>query len=422
MVTNLTLDNGIRLVTETMPSLRSVSVGVWIASGSRHERTGEAGLAHFLEHMVFKGTETRSAERISLEVDRVGGDLNARTDREMVGYSVRVPDAHFDMAVDLLSDMVSHPALAPQAVETERQVIIEEIKRYDDAPEELAADHLIEILWPGNTAGAPITGGLADVVGTTRQGLERFHQNHYRAANTVVSVAGRFDAERARELAERLLSDLPAGQPDVGGVTPAVAAQGAVRCTTRDLEQVHLVLGWGGCGACAQERYAQAMVDGMFGATTSSRLFLRIREERGLVYSVWSEPALLRETGALIVCADSSPGNVPEVLRLILAEARSLAEGRFEADELEVAREQFKGSTALSLESTDSRETRNARGVMYLGRPLAFEEVEGLANAVTRDEAEAMAGRLFGSGMPCVAAVGPIDEKELRAALEAAAG
>lgn len=420
MLTTETLDSGVRLVMETMPSLRSVTVGVWILSGSRHEQSDEAGHAHFLEHMAFKGTATRTAERIALEVDRVGGDLNARTDREMTGYGARVPDAHLEMAVDLLSDIAFHPLLSPEGIATERQVIVEEIRRYEDTPDELAVDQLIGVLWAGSTAGAPITGSVADVERATRDSLASFHRSHYRGGNVVVSMAGRFDPDRARDLVRQSTADLPDGGPPLREVGSATPARGVVHCTPRELEQVHLVLGWGGCGACAPERYAQALVDGMFGSTASSRLFQRIREDRGLVYSVWSEPLLLRETGALLVCADTSPGNVPEVLRLILSEAQSLAEGRFSEEELVVAREQLKGSTALSLEATDAREGRNARAVALLGRPVPFDEFAALADAVTREQVENVARTLFHQGPPCVAAVGPIEEDELRGALEGA--
>jgi predicted Zn-dependent peptidase len=385
---------------------------MWLATGSRHEKPGEAGKAHFMEHLLFKGTRSRTAEQISLEIDRVGGDLNARTDRETTGYLARVPDGHLDMAVDLLGDMLTHPALPPEGIATERQVIEEEIKRYEDTPDELVVDHAIEALWPESPAGAPITGTLADLEGIDRAGLLAYHGSRYR-----VSMAGNLDPEEATELAERSLADLPDGEPE-RSPEPIHTARETLRCTTKDLEQVHLVLGWAGCGACSHSRYAQALVDGMFGATTSSRLFLRIREERGLVYSVWSEPLLLSDTGALLVCADTSPGNVPEVLRLIYQEARHLSQGRFSDDELEVSREQFKGSTALALESTDSRETRNARAMIFLGQPVPFEEVERRANAVTRHQAEEMGASLFDQGQPCVAAIGPIEEKELRQALD----
>jgi predicted Zn-dependent peptidase len=422
MITLEALDSGLRLVIETMPSMRSVSVGVWAVTGSRHEFAEEAGVSHFVEHLLFKGTESRSAEQIAVAIDSVGGDLNARTDRETTSFYAKVPCGHLERAVDLLSDMICRPALAKSALETELNVIAEEIKRYEDEPDELVQDVFCESFWPGNPVGRLVTGDLECLARLSGDDIRAFMRRRYTADNLIVSVAGNVDPDDVRRLVTQKFAEVPPAPFGPSAWKSATPLGGAIRCETRDLEQVHLVMGWPGSSAADERRYAQALVDGVFGATPSSRLFQRIREDRGLVYSVWSEAILFCDTGALTVCADTGPGNVAEVMRLVLQEAAALAEDSLGPAELAVAKEQFKGSTALALESTDSRESRNARGVVVLGRPVSFEELESRIEAVSLEAAKAVAREVFSPGLVSLAAVGPITADELGQALAGAGG
>lgn len=366
-----------------------------------------------MEHLLFKGTESRSAEQIAVAIDSVGGDLNARTDRETTSFYAKVPSAHLERAVDLLSDMICRPALTKTALETELNVVAEEIKRYEDEPDELVQDAFCESFWAGNPVGRLVTGDLECLARLSGDDIRTFMRRRYTADNLIVSVAGNVDPAHVRALVAEQLRNVPPAPCGPSAWEAATPVTGVIRCETRDLEQVHLVMGWPGSSAADERRYAQALVDGVFGATPSSRLFQRIREDRGLVYSVWSEAILFCDTGALTVCADTGSGNVAEVIRLVLQEARALTEDSLGPAELAVSKEQFKGSTALALESTDSRESRNARGIVVLGQPVSYEDLEARIEAVSLEEARALARELFAPGRLSVAAVGPITAEEL---------
>lgn len=409
------LSTGLRLVMETMPAIRSVTVSAWIATGSRHEYPREAGISHFVEHLVFKGTERRSAESIANAIDSVGGDLNAATDRGTTSYYARVPEDCLELAIDLVADLAARPSFEDHAIETELGVVLEEISRYEDVPDELIHDHLHECLWPGNPLGKAITGDAEALRGLRRGDIVDFHRRRYTTGNMVVSIAGNFDPDAARALAESHFGGLPRGEPGPCGCQDAGPPGTGLRCETRDLEQVHVMLAWPGCSVADPIRYAQAVLDGVYGATASSRLFRRVREERGLVYSIWSEPILHRETGALAVYAGAGAETIEEVVAVTTEQARHLANGGLTREEFELARRQFRGSTALELEATDVRSARNARSVLSHGRPLPYEEFEERLASLTLEDVREAARRSLASAEISGAAIGPIEPATLEA-------
>ncbi len=412
-----TLDSGLRLVIEPMPSIRSACVAAWIATGSRHERPSEAGVSHLIEHLVFKGAASRSAEEIAVAIDSVGGDLNAATDRETTSYYARVPSDHVDLAIDLVSDVVCRPTLTQQSIDTERQVVLEEIRRYEDTPDELIHDHFCACMWPTNGAGRSILGSDATLNELSRDGILGYYRRRYTAGNAIVSIAGNVDVGEARAMVLERFGDLPAGPPGPSGWERAQADGGGVRCATRDLEQVHVTLGWPAIASSDLRRYTQAVLDGVYGATGSSRLFQQVRENRGLAYSIWSEPILFPDAGALSVYAGTAPENVAELIEVTLAEAAKLADGKFRSDEVRVAREQFKGATALEMEMTDVRASRNARSLLVHGRLILYEEFAQRLDAVTDEDVRDVAREVLRPDRLALAAIGPIEESDLQGIL-----
>ncbi len=420
MISYEVLHTGLRLAMETMPAIRSVTVSAWIGTGSRHEFPHEAGISHFVEHLVFKGTERRSAESIANAIDSVGGDLNAATDRSTTSFHARVPADCLELAVDLVADLASRPAFAERSLETELGVILEEISRYEDTPEELVHDHLHESLWPDNPLGLPVTGNPEALAALGRAQVVEFHRRRYTAGNAVVSIAGCFEPDEARRLVGEHFRDLPPGEPGPSGYAEAGRITPGLRCQTRDQEQVHLMLAWPGCSVADPARYAQAVLDGTYGATTSSRLFRRVREERGLAYSVWSEPILHTDTGALAVYAGTGAESVEEVVAVTAEQARSLANGGMSPEEFELARRQFRGATALELEATDVRAARNARSTLVHGGPLPYEEFERRLAALRLEDVREAARRSLASAEICGVAIGPIEAEEFAACVREA--
>ncbi|QJE73361.1 insulinase family protein [Aerophototrophica crusticola] len=402
-----TLPNGLRVATDFMPHVETVTVGVWIGVGSRHEPQDANGIAHLVEHMLFKGTPTRDAFRISAEIEDVGGHLNAYTGREHTTYYAKVLKQDLALALGVLADMVQHAKFDPEDLEKERQVIIQEIGQVEDTPDDIIYDHFVSAAFPGQMLGRPIL-GTAEVVGSTpRDGLVDYVRSRYVPANMVVSAAGHVDHDRLVELVTLLFTDLPAG--DLRGAEQATYRGGDFR-EDRDLEQMHLVLGFNGVGSHDKDLYSASVLSTLLGGGMSSRLFQEVREKRGLVYSVHSFTWSMSDSGVFGIYAGTDPERAGELVPVICGEVAKLA-GSLTEEEVARARAQMKASQLMGLESTTNRAEALGAQLLVYGRPIPTGEVIQRIDAVDLDAVRACADRLFGS-TPTVAALGPLEALE----------
>ncbi len=405
MVTAETLPSGLRLVTERMPHVRSVTVGVWLTRGSRHESDQESGVAHFVEHMLFKGTTTRTARDIAQTIDSIGGQLDAFTAKEYASYYVKVLDEHVPLALDLLSDMIIRPALAPEDVTKEQGVILEEIKMVEDAPDDLVHEIFAQQFWAKHPLGRPILGTPETVGSFASEGLRKYFSKTYVAPNLVIAAAGNLEHERMRELIERSFAELASEarleRTEAPAITPGVVAR------QKDIEQSHLCIGSPAYPQAHASRYALYLLNTILGGSMSSRLFQHIREERGLAYAVFSNLTAYSDTGTVTIYAGCAPDKTEEVVALAMAELRSLRDEPVSADELRRAKDHLKGSLMLGLESTSSRMSHIARQEMYFHQHISLDDMLSAIERVSVDQIQAVARELFVDGGLVATVVGP---------------
>lgn len=405
LIRKTTLPNGIRVLTEQMPQVKTAAMGIWVGAGSRHEPAAQHGITHFLEHLFFKGTERRSALEIAQIVDDIGGQMNAFTDREQTVFYVKVLSSHLEQAVEICADMLLHSRFDPESVERERQVITEEIKSYEDSPDELVQDLFAQTVWNGHALGRPVIGTLATVSRLTRDDFLAYVRRYYRAANVVIAVAGEVEHERVVDLIARYFGSWDGAVEFPPADPPRLQADLATRF--KEIEQVHLCLGTQGLAHDDERRYTFSVLDTLVGGGMSSRLFQEIRERRGLVYTIGSYGASYRDGGLFVVYAGMSPQAGPEVITLTLEEFDKLKQETPSAAELARAKESLKGSLMLSLESTGSRMSMLARSEVYYRRQITLDELIARIDAVTADEVRQMVVDLFQPGRLSMAAIGP---------------
>ena len=398
------LDGGLTVVTERMSDVRSVSIGFWVGTGSVDEPPAQAGASHFLEHLLFKGTDDRTARSIATAVDSVGGDMNAFTTKEYTTFYLRLLAEDADMGVDLLSDIIWSPAFRPEEFESERQVILEEILMHADEPADLVHDVLAEALYPQHPLGREVLGDASTVSAMTRDEVAVFHQQHYRPGNIVVAAAGAVDHERIVDRLAARLGDRSGGGP------PERTAPGAALLPRlvvgRDTEQAHLAVAVPGPDRDDEDRHAMGIVEHVLGGGMSSRLFQSIREERGLAYSVYAYRLGFQGAGALAVYAGTSPAHSPEVLDLIGAEMERIAEDGITGDEMEAARSHVRGAMALGLEDSGARMSRIGHSQLVHGRVLTLEQLDQRLSSLTVEHVNEVARRWL-SGPRTVVAVWP---------------
>jgi len=399
------LKNGLVIASEVMPHLRSVSLGVWVKCGSRFERPGKGGISHFIEHLLFKGTKSRSAAEIAQAIDSVGGQLNAFTEKEYVGFYAKVLDQHLPFAFDLVSDIVLNPTFPTIEMKRERNVIFEEINMVEDSPQELILDIYMENFWKGHPLGMPISGTKKSVAQIARKDVRDYFQTNYNAGNTVVAVAGNIRHRDVFKLAERYFSSFPSGAPRNPGLPPKVFSGLIVR-NKANLEQTHVCLGTISPPLTSEERYCAHVLCNILGGGMSSRLFQNIREKRGLVYSIYSMLNLHQDAGTLVVYAAMAPSNASKVIALILKELRRLRDQIVPYQELKRSKENIKGSIMLSLESSSSRMTHLAQQLIYHGRFYKLEEILNAVDRVTPREIRNLADRIFDSSYMTMTALG----------------
>ena len=411
------LDSGLRIVTETLPALRSVSVGFWVGVGSRDEHDGQFGASHFLEHLLFKGTADRSAAQIAHAVESVGGDMNAFTAQEMTSFYVRVPDDELDLALDILAEVVWAPALRPNDVDAERNVILEEIRMRDDAPEDLVHELFSEAMFPDHPLGREVLGTNGSVADMTRDSIEQFHARNYAPSAIVVAAAGNLEHD---QVVDRIAAH-PAALRSVPEVELGRSVEGLANARSRAVmtkpaEQVHVVLGTRGISRDDPDRYPLTVLNQALGGGMSSRLFQEVRERRGLAYSVYSYRVAYLETGAFGVYVGTAPSRVAETVDVIDHELdRVIRDGGITDDELAAAKGHLKGSMALSLETSNSRMHRLGSSELMLGEALSLDEIVARVDRVTSDDVTRVVSRLFCSGPRTLAVVGPVDETAVSA-------
>lgn len=407
------MSNGLIVASEVMPHLRSASLGVWVKCGSRFEDNRETGISHFIEHLLFKGTKTRSAARIAEAIDSVGGQLNAFTEKEYVGFYAKVLDEHLPFAFDLVSDIVLNPVFPSREIVRERNVIFEEINMVEDSPQELILDLYTEHFWKDHPLGWPISGTKKSVAAISRSDVKKFFQGKYTAANMVVSVAGNIRHREVQDLAERYFSGLQAGHRLDPGKPPEVNPGRLIRHKAH-LEQTHICLGTVSPSVISGQRYPAHLLCSILGGGVSSRLFQNIREKRGLVYSIYSMLNLYHDAGALIVYAGSAPENAREVISLTLKEFAKLRKQLVSSEELKRAKENIKGSVMLGLESSSSRMTHLAQQIIYYGRFCELEEILRAVDRVTAREIRDLANTIFDPSYLTLTAIGGRKVDELK--------
>ncbi len=398
-----TLPNGLRVVTENMAGLESASIGIWVTAGGRHERTEQNGIAHFLEHMAFKGTPTRSALQIAEVIEDVGGYINAYTSREMTAYYARVLKNDVALAFDVLSDILLNPLYDPRELEIERGVILQEIGQALDTPDDVVFDWLQEMAFPAQPLGRTILGPAARVRGFGRVDLAGFVEAHYGPERLIVAAAGAVDHEQIMRLAEAAFGALPRGRDPV--IEPARFATGERR-EAKALEQVHFTLGLEGPGYRSDDLYTAQIFASTLGGGMSSRLFQEVREKRGLCYTIFAQAGAFEETGLITLYAGTSPGQVGALARVVVDELKRAGEDMREA-EVARARAQMKSGLLMGLESASNRAERLARVVAIWNRVPPLRETVERIDAVTTDKVRAFAGELAGQGRAAMAIYGP---------------
>ena len=394
MIVKEILPNGITLLTEAMPHVRSVAVGVWLKRGSRHETPLQSGISHFIEHMVFKGTKNRSAEVIAAQVDSIGGHMDAFTAKEYASFHLKVLDEHLPLAVDILGDIAMNPLFDPSEMTKEKKVIFEEINMVEDTPDDLVMELFTEAFWPRHPLGRPILGTKSSVSRFRRDELAGFFRSVYRPGNIVIAAAGHLEHAATSRLVRRHFGELaPGGRSHNGG--PPRPASRIVTRSKKELEQVHLCLGTPAYPQAHEDRYGVYILNTVLGGSMSSRLFQNVREKRGLVYSISSGVSAYSDAGTLTIYAGTSLDSVDEVVRLSLEELRRMKGEALPADELRRAKDHLKGSLMLSLENTGSRMNHIARQEIYFGRAFKLDEILSGIESVTAEDVPRIAGDLF---------------------------
>ena len=393
MVRKTVLDNGLIVITEEIQYVRSISIGVWVRCGSRYEKAADNGMAHFIEHMLFKGTGRRNAFDIAAAIDSVGGVMNAFTGKELTSLYIKVPDYHLTLAMDLLSDILRQSLFAEEEIEKEKSVVHQEIHMLEDSPDEYIHELFDGAFWGGHALGLPILGTQERVSGYTRTGLVQFFDRMYQGRNMVLSAAGHLDHEAFVRQVEEFFGALPEGRQQQVPEAPTTQAKQVIQ--EKDLEQVHLVIGTLAPAAASPKRYPSFLLNAVFGGSMSSRLFQEVREKRGLAYAIQSYLVPYLDTGMLGIYAGTGADHLEEVVDVIRQEMQRLCREPLTAQELHAAKELIKGSFLLSMESTDNRMTRLAKNELCLGRQVVAEEVLANLDAVTSDDILELAGDMF---------------------------
>lgn len=377
-----TLNNGLKIITENIPYVKSITIGVWIKTGSKYESLNNNGVAHFIEHMIFKGTTSKSAKEIADLVDGVGGQINAFTSKEYTCYYIKVLDSHLDLAIDLLSDMLFNSVFDEQEINKERSVIFEEINMYEDSPEDLVHELLATTLFKNNTLGFPILGIEDSLNKIDRKVMIEYTKLNYVSNNSVLSVAGNFDENKLLEAIESKFGQWKPNE-NIKDPSDLITYHNEHVYKQKDIEQTHICIGFPSVSLKSKNLYSIFILNNILGGSMSSRLFQKVREEHGLVYSIYSYPSSYTDAGLLVIYAGMNPGNFEEVCSLIFQELNEIKINGISESDLAKTKEQLKGNYILGLESTSSRMTSIGRSELLLGKINSPKEVIALIDQVT---------------------------------------
>lgn len=402
------LDNGIRIITETIDYVQSMSLGVWVGVGSRYEALEENGITHFIEHMLFKGTKRRSAQDIAQEIDAVGGQINAFTSKEYTCYYVKALSEHFELAADMLSDMVLHSEFAEAELTKEREVIIEEIKMYEDTPDELVNDLFAADIWGTHPLGRTILGTEEILATFDGDKLRQYMQKYYTGANMVIAVVGNIAHEQAVDVLHRLFGQVPRGSRN--SALPAPQALQGLHCHYKDIGQAQICLGVKGFANNDDRIYPATLLNTYLGGGLSSRLVQRIREEMGLAYSVYSYHGAYSDTGRLVISVGTRPDNCQQVLDMIADELRHIAEDGISGEALQRVFCQMKGSLLMGLESVNSRMNKLGRSLLTQNKIVTPEEMVERLSRVSVQDVKELAQTLFLGHEYMVTVLGPVKD------------
>jgi predicted Zn-dependent peptidase len=405
------LPNGISVVTERMPQVRSVAVGIWIDTGSRNESPERGGISHLIEHLVFKGTATRSAQEIARIMDSVGGQMDAFTAKEHTCFYVQVLDQHLPLAVNLLTDILLHPLFDPAELEREKSVVLQEIRMVEDTPDDLVHELFAAYMWADHPLARPILGRREDVIGYSDELVREHFLEEYVPGRITVAVAGNVTHDQVVELFAACVDGFARPHRVREDVRPATHA--GVDIVTKTLEQVHLVAGFPGLAHAAAERYALYLLNDIFGGSMSSRLFQEVRERQGLVYSIQSGTQAYRDTGVLSIYAATDGSNFSKMLKAVLKEMRALKKDGITRDELAHAKDHLKGSLMLSLESTSSRMNRLAKQEMHFGSFFTIDAMLQAIDDVRVEDIQTLIGDLLDEERLTLVTLGPLDRRNL---------
>ncbi len=403
------LSNGVRVVTEAMPHLHSVTIGLWVDIGARNETPKENGTCHFIEHMMFKGTEKRTAFEIAAALESRGGNMNAFTGREQTCYFARILDEHLPIAVDLLSDMLLNSAFEPAQVERERGVILEEINEVFDTPSEFVHDMFAHSLWREHPLGQPILGPSEIVASMTREDLLDFISRNYKAGRVVIAAAGNVDHNRLVEMLENALR-LDPDQPIYAKDEPSVEPMPVKAVGYRDINQAHICMGFPGYRYANSNKFALLMIHNILGGGMSSRLFQAVREELGYAYSVYSFQEFYKDAGMFGIYLGTDARNVKQSIEVILTEIKKLRSKSISSDELDTARQQLKGNLMLGLESTSARMNRLARHEFGYNTFIPIDDTLQRIDSVTVDGIRTAASEVFSAEKTALAILGPVED------------
>ena len=400
----LTLPNGVRILYEKIPYVRSVSAGIWVGTGSRFENAVENGISHFIEHMVFKGTETRSASELAMLIDGAGGQTDAFTSKESTCFYGKALDTHLDVLLDVLCDMFFNSTFRDADVDSERGVILEEIDMYEDAPEDLCSERLFAGIYKGNALSRPILGKPATLFAMNGETMKEYMAEHYLGGSIVIALSGSFEQRHIDYIAQRFAKARPGVEkaPKAPKYVPTVTAK------RKRIEQNHLCIAFPACSFSDPDRYSVQLLNNLFGGGMSSRLFQTLREKLGLCYSVYSFTSAHCDTGILGLGTALGEETEEEAITAMIDEIKKLLDGGVTADEVQRAREQVKSGVLMSLESTSARMNRLARGELFLGEIVSAEELIERYNAVTEEDILAAARSIFRPENASLSAVGRV--------------
>lgn len=394
MFKKFTLGNGVRIVCERIPFVRSVSVGVWVRTGSRNESIRNNGISHFVEHMLFKGTEKRNAAEIAESIDNIGGQLNAFTGKECTCFYIKTLDEHIDISMDVLSDMFLNSLYVKKDISIEKKVVLEEISMYEDSPEELVHDVLSETVWDGCTVGYPILGTRKSLRGINRETITQYLEKHYTPDNTLISVAGNFDEEELMKLLEKYFGNWFL-KTDTAPTLQTVEFKSGINVREKRTEQVHICIGFEGVESGSEKMYPLLAINNILGGGMSSRLFQKIREKKGLVYSIYAYPTAYNDAGLFTIYAGMKPEHLEEVTHRIYDELRLLVKKGITSQELEKSIEQLKGNYILGLESTSSRMSSIGKSELMLGYINSQEEILKKISSITMESIHHVIDNVF---------------------------